>query len=252
MSKLAEQVLLISGASSGLGAACTERCLNQGARVIGMDLAATGIPVATSTANYLHAQGSVTDATAVAQAISQGIARFGKLTGAICCAGILHAERVVGRDGPANLESFGRVLEVNVLGTFNVIRLAADAIAKNPPSEADGQRGVIVMTSSIATYDGQVGQAAYAASKGAVASMTLPIARELAKLGIRIMSIAPGVFETPMMQAASDKVRQPLLDQTPFPKRFGQPDEFAAMVEHIFENPMLNGSIIRLDAALRM
>lgn len=249
MQSLKDRTVLVTGSSSGLGLACAQRLLSLGAKVVGFDLSDSATALAAN-ANYLHSKGSVTDSAAVCAAI-ESATQFGGLSGAVCCAGILHGERVVGRDGPANLESFRKVIEVNLIGTFNVVRLSAEAISKGQP-DADGERGVIVTTSSIAAYDGQIGQAAYAASKGAVASMTLPIARELAKLGIRLVSIAPGVFETPMMQAASDKVRQPLLDQTPFPKRFGKPDEFAAMVQTIFENAMLNGSVIRLDAALRM
>lgn len=253
MSELSQSTVLITGASSGLGAACVQHWLDRGGRVVGLDLsdpACNLLPDADS--RYLHVRGSVTSPDDVARAISQGMDKYGCITGAICCAGVLHAERVLNREGPASLEAFRRVIEVNTVGTFNVVRLVAEAMAQNTTGGADGQRGVIVLTSSIAAQDGQVGQAAYAASKGAVASMTLPMARELSKLGIRVASIAPGVFDTPMMLAAPDKVRQPLLDQTPFPKRFGRPDEFAAMVQHVFENPMLNGCFIRLDAALRM
>ncbi|MFO0942753.1 MAG: SDR family NAD(P)-dependent oxidoreductase [Pirellulales bacterium] len=249
MQSLKDQTILITGSSSGLGAACTRRLLALEANVCGFDLSDASAEFVNND-RYVHSKGSVTDSDAVSAAIGSA-SQFGSLSGAVCCAGILHGERVVGREGPANLDGFRKVIEVNLIGTFNVVRLAADAISKSQP-DADGERGVIVTTSSIAAYDGQIGQAAYAASKGAVASMTLPIARELAKLGIRLVSIAPGVFETPMMQAASDKVRQPLLDQTPFPKRFGKPEEFAAMVQTIFENGMLNGSVLRLDAALRM
>jgi NAD(P)-dependent dehydrogenase (short-subunit alcohol dehydrogenase family) len=248
---LADSVVVISGASSGLGAACVQHWLARGGRVVGLDLSACPTDQSAQ-ANYVHVQGSVTDASVVEAAIDQAVRRFDKLTGAICCAGILMGERVVGREGPADLEAFRRVIEINVVGTFNLLRLSAAVMAKNQPTAPDGERGVIITTSSIAAQDGQVGQAAYAASKGAVAAMTLPIARELAKLGIRVMSLAPGVFETPMMQAATDKVRQPLLEQTPFPKRFGRPEEFAAAAQHVFENLMLNGSVIRLDAALRM
>jgi NAD(P)-dependent dehydrogenase (short-subunit alcohol dehydrogenase family) len=253
MQELSQSVVLITGVSSGLGAACAQHWLARGGRVVGLDLSSgnDSLPKAGDD-RYLHVQGSVTNSEDVSLAVAKAVSHFGRLTGVISCAGILHAERVVGRDGPASLEAFRRVIEVNTIGTFNVVRLAAEAMSKNEPTGPDGERGVIVMTSSIAAQDGQVGQAAYAASKGAVASMTLPIARELAKLGIRVASIAPGVFDTPMMVAASEKVRQPLLDQTPFPKRFGHPNEFAAMVQHLFENPMLNGSFIRLDAALRM
>jgi NAD(P)-dependent dehydrogenase (short-subunit alcohol dehydrogenase family) len=164
---------------------------------------------------------------------------------------VLSAERVLGRDGVASLAEFRRVIEVNLTGTFNAARLAAEAIARSEPQE-DGVRGVIVLTSSISAFEGQIGQAAYAASKGGVASLTLPLARELGQHGIRVVSIAPGVFDTPMMQAAPDSVRQSLIDQIPFPHRFGQADEFASLVCHVFENNMLNGCVLRLDGALRM
>lgn len=203
-------------------------------------------------ASYLHATADVTDGESVKAAISDALARFGKIQAAICCAGVLHAERIVGRHGAASLEAFQRVIDINVNGTFNVVRLVAEAMSKGEPVEPDGERGVIIMTSSIAASDGQIGQAAYAASKGAVASMTLPLARDLGRFGIRVASIAPGVFDTPMMLAAPEKVRQPLWEQTIFPKRFGMPDEFAALALHVLENRMINGSVVRLDAALRM
>jgi NAD(P)-dependent dehydrogenase (short-subunit alcohol dehydrogenase family) len=167
------------------------------------------------------------------------------------CAGVLGTEKVLGREGIVSLANFRRVIEINLIGTFNVVRMAANAIRDQQPAE-DGERGVIVTTSSIASEEGQIGQAAYAASKGGVASMTLPIARELARHGIRIMTIAPGIFETSMMAGVPTEIRQSLEAQIPFPRRFGDPEEFAALVEHIIENRMLNGSIIRLDGALRM
>jgi len=245
-------VVLISGSSSGLGAACAKRLIQHGARVVGIDLAAAPSWADSEPKNYWHLQGDVTEAESIHRLVHTMVTQIGKLNAVVCCAGILHGERVLGRVGPASLESFSRVLDVNVNGTFNVVRVAADAISKSEPSGADGERGVVVMTSSVAAFDGQIGQAAYSASKGAIASMTLPLARELGRFGIRVVSLAPGVFETPMMQAASEKVRQPLLDQSVFPKRFGHPEEFAAMVQHVLENPMLNGSTLRLDGALRM
>lgn len=248
---------IVTGASSGLGAACVQRLLERGARVVGMDLAPprSDLPWLGSSA-YTHIITNVIEADSVESAIKQASASLGRLDIAICCAGILHGERVVGRDGPANLDAFRRVLDINVCGTFNVVRCAAAVMLKNSASEnapgSTSERGVIVMTSSIAAYDGQIGQAAYSASKGAVAAMTLPMAREFGQHGIRVVSVAPGVFETPMMQAASEKVRQPLLAQSVFPKRFGLPSEFADFVEQIVINPMLNGSTVRLDGALHM
>jgi NAD(P)-dependent dehydrogenase (short-subunit alcohol dehydrogenase family) len=199
----------------------------------------------------LFAPTDVTNEAAVRSAISAGEERFGPLRGAVICAGVLHAERVVGRSGIASLDEFRRVVDVNLIGTFNTVRLAAEAMARSEPVKG-GMRGVVVMTSSIAAFDGQIGQAAYAASKGGIASLTLPLARELAQHGIRVVSIAPGVFDTPMMQAAPDNVRQSLIDQIPFPHRLGDADEFASLVCHAFENDMLNGCVIRLDGALRM
>lgn len=249
---------IVTGASSGLGAACVQILLERGAKVVGLDLAPPRPELPwLGLDTYTHILANVVEADSVQSAIHQAVAGLGRLDIAVCCAGVLHGERVVGREGPANLDAFRRVLDINVCGTFNVVRCTAAAMMQNSLSEADAERGspergVIVMTSSIAAYDGQVGQAAYAASKGAVASMTLPMAREFGQHGIRVVSVAPGVFETPMMQAASEKVRQPLLAQSVFPKRFGFPREFADFVEQIIQNPMLNGSTVRLDGALHM
>jgi NAD(P)-dependent dehydrogenase (short-subunit alcohol dehydrogenase family) len=244
--------ILVTGGSSGLGAACVEKLLQLGARVIVADVVRphAEIPQEFSD-NVLFAIADVTDENEMCSAIAAGEERFGSLRGVVACAGVLHAERVLKRDGVASLEEFRRVVDVNLIGTFNTVRLAAEAIARSQPQD-DGLRGVMVLTSSIAANDGQIGQAAYAASKGGVASLTLPLAREFAQHGIRVVSIAPGVFETPMMQAAPDKLRQSLVDQTPFPRRLGQPHEFAALVCHVLENDMLNGCVLRLDGALRM
>jgi NAD(P)-dependent dehydrogenase (short-subunit alcohol dehydrogenase family) len=250
---ISESVVLITGVSSGLGNSCAKRILRRGGKVLGIDIGpANNSMVEANPDNYFHAQADVRDESTVLSAIEGGVSRFGKLSGVVTCAGILHGERVLGRDGAASLEGFRKVIDVNLIGTFNVIRLAVSKIAAAVLAEGEDERGVIVMTSSVAAFEGQVGQSAYSASKGAVASMTLPMARELSRHGIRVVSIAPGVFETPMMQAASDKVRQPLLEQTIFPRRFGEPDEFAMMVEQAFENKMLNGCVLRLDGALRM
>jgi NAD(P)-dependent dehydrogenase (short-subunit alcohol dehydrogenase family) len=176
---------------------------------------------------------------------------FGGLHGAINCAGIASAEKVLGKQGPHSLESFSKVVQVNLVGTFNVVRLAAEAMAKNEPTE-DGERGVIVNTASVAAFDGQVGQVAYAASKGGVVALTLPVARYLASHGIRVMAIAPGIFDTPMMAGLPEAARESLGKQVPFPPRLGRPEEYAALVRHIIENEMLNGEVIRLDGAIRM
>ncbi len=246
-----QRCILVTGGSSGLGLACVQRMAAASAGVVIADVNPPRPGASIDEDRVLYIRTDVTSEADVKSAIDQGIARFGPLRGAICCAGILHAERLVGRDGPASLDAFRRVIDVNLIGTFNVARLAALAMSKGEPN-ADGERGVIVMTASVAAFDGQIGQASYSASKGGVASLTLPLARELAQHAIRVVSIAPGVFETAMMQAAPEKVRQSLVDQTPYPKRLGHPDEFAQLVMHIFENKMLNGCTLRLDGALRM
>lgn len=244
--------ILISGGSSGLGAACVQRLVGHGANVVIADLSEAGKSLAESLGTQAaFAPTDVTSEADVRRAIALAEQQFGGLHGAITCAGILQAERVVGREGAASLEAFQRVINVNLIGTFNVVRLAAEAISKQPPGP-DGERGVIVTTSSVAAEEGQIGQAAYSASKGGVASMTLPLARDLARFGIRVVCIAPGAFETPMMQAAPEAVRKSLAEQIPFPSRLGQPDEFAALVEHAFQNVMLNGTVVRIDGAMRM
>ena len=240
--------VLITGGSSGLGAACVRRFVESGTGVVIADLTSPPDPISNQA---VFAKTDVTSEADVRAAIEQGERQFGALRGAVLCAGILHSERVFGRDGLASLDTFCRVIDINLTGTFNTMRLAAEAILRNE-LDADGERGVIVMTSSVAAFDGQIGQASYSASKGAVASMTLPLAREFAQHGIRVVSIAPGVFETPMMAVAPEKVRLSLITQTMFPKRLGHPDEFAALVMHIFDNHMLNGCTIRLDGAMRM
>jgi NAD(P)-dependent dehydrogenase (short-subunit alcohol dehydrogenase family) len=244
--------ILITGGSSGLGAACTEMLARRGARIVVADLAPSrdGVPAEIAD-RVLFTRTDVTSETDMRAAIAAGEERFGSLRGAVACAGVLYAERVLGRTGIASLEEFRRVIDINLNGTFNMVRLAAEAIARNEPQE-DGLRGVLVMTSSVSAFDGQIGQASYSASKGGVASLTLPLAREFGQHGIRVVSVAPGIFETPMMQAAPEKVRQSLLAQVPFPKRFGHPEEFASFVCQIFENNMLNGCTLRLDGAARL
>jgi len=249
--ELTDTSILVSGGSSGLGAACVRRLLARGARVLVADIVPPFEEIDPPSDRRLFVRADVTSEADVQAVIEAGRQRFGPLRGAVLCAGILRAERVLGANGPASLESFRRVVEVNLVGAFNVARLAAAAMAANDP-DADGQRGVIVMTASVAAFEGQVGQAAYSGSKGGVASMALPLARDLASRGIRVVAIAPGVFETPMMQAMPDKIRTSLADQVPFPKRLGRPEEFAALVEHVFDNTMLNGCVLRLDGALRM
>jgi NAD(P)-dependent dehydrogenase (short-subunit alcohol dehydrogenase family) len=193
----------------------------------------------------------VTSEAEVQAGVDSAVERFGGLHVAVNCAGIGTAMRTVTREGPMPLALFAKVIEVNLIGTFNVIRLAASRMAKNAPNE-EGERGVIVNTASVAAFDGQIGQAAYAASKGGVVGLTLPIARDLASLGVRVMTIAPGTFDTPMLALLPDDARRTLGAQIPFPSRLGRPAEFAALACHIVENPMLNGETIRLDGALRM
>jgi len=193
----------------------------------------------------------VTSEADVQQAIATAVKEFGAFTGLVNAAGIGPAARVVGRDGPMPLDQFARVIQINLIGTFNVMRLAAAAMMNNQPAPS-GERGVIVNTASVAAYEGQIGQAAYAASKGGIVSMTLPIARELARFGIRVVTIAPGIFDTPMLAAMPESIRESLGQQVPFPSRLGRPAEYAALVCHVFENEMLNGEVIRLDGAIRM
>ena len=244
---------LVTGGASGLGAATVRRLAGGGANVAIADLQPdAGARLAAEIGKLaIFAATDVTDESQVSNAIAAARQAFGGLHGAVSCAGIASGERVLGRRGPHGLDTFRRAVEINLVGTFNVLRLAAQAIAANPPG-ADGERGIIVNTASIAAYDGQVGQAAYSASKAGVAGLTLPAARELAGLGIRVMTIAPGIFETPMMAGMTEEVRASLTANVPFPPRLGRPEEFAALVEHIIQNTMLNGEVIRLDGALRM
>ncbi|MDN5848110.1 MAG: 3-hydroxyacyl-CoA dehydrogenase [Nitrococcus sp.] len=247
-------VYLVTGGGSGLGQATARRLAAHGARLV---IADTDAPAARTLAEELGEHGrcavaDVTQAESMQQAIATAMSAFGALHGLINCAGVVVGRKVVDREGePHPLDLFARAVEVNLIGTFNAIRLAARVMAQGPPN-ADGERGVIVNSASVAAYDGQIGQAAYAASKAGVVGMTLPIARELAAYGIRVVTIAPGVFATPMMAGLPEKVRAVLGQQTPFPSRLGRPSEFAALAQHIIENAMLNGETIRLDGALRM
>jgi NAD(P)-dependent dehydrogenase (short-subunit alcohol dehydrogenase family) len=196
-------------------------------------------------------QTNVVEEGSVQAAVQAAVSSFGGLHVVINCAGIGVAERVLGKSGPASLASFTKVIQVNLIGTFNVIRLAAAVMAENSPNEG-GERGVIINTASVAAFDGQIGQAAYSASKGGVVGMTLPIARDLARYGIRVMTIAPGIFDTPMLAGLPEPARASLGQQVPFPPRLGRPDEYAALAKHIIENEMLNGEVIRLDGGIRM
>ena len=250
--QLTNRSFLVTGGGSGLGAACARMFVAAGAQVIIVDLNRTSAEalVAELGAAAQFVEADVTDEAAIRQAIAIAQAQS-PLAGIVCCAGIAPAARIAGRDGPHDFALFERVIRVNLLGTFNVLRLAADAMTRNEPGP-DGERGVVICTASVAAYDGQIGQAAYAASKGGVVSLTLPAARELAKFGIRVVTIAPGIFATPLVTAMPAEVQQSLAAQIPFPARLGRPEEFAALVRHIVENTMLNGEVIRLDGAVRM
>ncbi len=199
----------------------------------------------------LYVKTNVTSEEDVASAINQTIEKFGRINVTVNCAGIGVAEKTVGKDKPHDLGSFTRVIQVNLIGTFNVIRLAAEKMTLNTPNE-EGERGVIINTASVAAFDGQIGQAAYSASKGGIVGMTLPIARDLARNGIRVLTIAPGLMDTPLFAGAPEKVRQALGDMVPFPQRLGYSSEYAHLAKSIIENPLLNGETIRLDGAIRM
>ncbi len=251
--RVAEHTFVITGGASGLGAATAQHLVAQGAAVVLLDINQSAVEAAAQRLGNkaLGLACDICDAEQVQQALDAAVQQFGALHGLINCAGIVGAQRILGRKGPHDLDDFARVLNINVIGSFNVLRLAAQVLANNA-ANAQGERGVIINTASIAAYDGQLGQAAYAASKGAIVSLTLPAARELAGQGIRVMTIAPGIFETPMMAGMTEEVRASLSAGVPFPPRLGKPEEYAALAQHIIENSMLNGEVIRLDGALRM
>jgi NAD(P)-dependent dehydrogenase (short-subunit alcohol dehydrogenase family) len=244
---------LVSGGSSGLGAACVRHLAKAGAKVVIADLnQEAGEKLAAELGPHVRfVRTDVTDEKSADAAVQEAVRGFGGLHVSVQCAGIAVAEKVLGKSGPHALASFTKVIAVNLIGTFNVLRLAAEAMSRNTPNPA-GERGVIVNTASIAAFEAQIGQVAYAASKGGVAAMTLPVARELARFGIRVMAVAPGTFDTPLLAGLPEEARISLGKQVPFPSRLGRPEEFAALVGHIVENEMLNGEVIRLDGALRM
>ncbi|MCB0163278.1 MAG: 3-hydroxyacyl-CoA dehydrogenase [Anaerolineae bacterium] len=248
-----DSTFLVTGAGSGLGAATAELLVEWGGNVVVADVnAEAGQAIAAHLGDQAQfVETDITDERSVQQAIDVALEKFGSLMGVVNCAGIVLAKKTLGRNGPHDLASFAKVIEVNLIGTFNVVRLVAAAMVNNE-AWADGERGIIVNTASIAAFDGQIGQVAYAASKGGVAALTLPLARELAGSGIRVVTIAPGIFETPMMASLPEPARQSLGQQVPFPSRLGRPDEYAALVKHIIENVMLNGEVIRLDGAMRL
>ncbi|MGZ5086406.1 MAG: 3-hydroxyacyl-CoA dehydrogenase [Usitatibacter sp.] len=251
--QIQNHVFLVTGGGSGLGAATATMLAANGGKFVIADL---NEPAGKDLAGFLggtvrFVKADVTDEASTQAAVDLCVSAFGAIHGLVNCAGVAPGERVVGRNGPHALASFERAVRINLVGTFNAIRLAAAKMSVQPAMDG-GERGVIVNTSSVASMDGQIGQAAYAASKAGVNGMTLPIARELAKFGIRVMTIAPGIFDTPMLQGMSEEIRASLGAQVPFPSRLGDPDEFAQLVRHIIENAMLNGEVIRLDGAIRM
>jgi len=251
--EIQNKTFLITGGGSGLGAATARLLVESGANVLIADInAGTGESIAAELGQSAHfVKTDVTAEESVQNAVNAALEMFGSLRGAINCAGIAIAERVLGKNGPHDLAKFSQVIQVNLIGTFNVIRLAAAAMSQNEPA-LSGERGVIVNTASVAAFDGQIGQAAYSASKGGIVGMTLPLAREFARYGIRVMTIAPGIFSTPLLAGLPEAAQQSLAQQVPFPSRLGRPSEYAALVEHIIENEMLNGEVIRLDGAIRM
>ncbi len=251
--KIKDNTFLVAGGSSGLGAACVRRLVAAGANVVIADVnSEAGDELAEElgeSAYFVYTD--VTGEESVKGTVGTAVETFGGLQGAINCAGIGIAMKVLSSRGTHALDAFATVVTVNLIGTFNVTRLAAEAMAQGEPNEA-GERGVIINTASVAAYEGQIGQAAYSASKGGVVALTMPVSRELARHGIRVLTIAPGLFDTPMLAGLPDKVRQSLAQQIPFPSRLGRPDEYAALAQHIIENEMLNGEVIRLDGGIRM
>lgn len=253
--KIKQQTFLITGGASGLGASTAEYLVERGAQVILADLnadAGAAMVAKLGADKAAFSRCDVTSAEEVQAAVDLAVSKFGGLAGVVNCAGIVVVQKLLDRElNPADLDTFARGININLVGSFNVARLAASAMAKLPAQE-DGERGVIINTASIAAFDGQVGQASYASSKGGVVSLALPLARELARHGIRVMTIAPGVCGTPMMQGIPEEARQQLEAGVPFPKRLGKPEEFASLVAHIIENTYLNGEVIRMDGAIRM
>ncbi len=245
--------VFISGGASGLGAACARLLVQAGAKVVIADLnSELGQTFATELgSSALFVKTNVVEEADVQAALKVAVENFGGLHVAINCAGIGIAEKTLSKRGPASLAGFSRVIGINLIGTFNVIRLASAVMAENQ-ADAEGERGVIINTASVAAFDGQIGQAAYSASKGGIVGMTLPIARDLASYGIRVMTIAPGLFDTPLLAGLPEPARISLGQQVPFPPRLGRPVEYAALAKHIIENTMLNGEVIRLDGGIRM
>lgn len=246
---ITDKVVVVTGGASGLGGACVAWFKSLGAKVAVLD---RRVPESSADADIAYFEADVTQADSVATVMDQIAAQLGEIRVCINCAGIAPAGKTVGRDGALALEKFRQVIDVNLIGTFNVLRLAAEKMLALEPLDEDGSRGVIINTASVAAFEGQIGQAAYAASKGGVAAMTLPIARDLGPRGVRINTIAPGVFETPMMAGLNEEFVKPLEQAVQFPKRLGRAEEFAKLAAHIVDNNYLNGEVIRLDGGIRM
>jgi len=246
-------VAAVTGGASGLGEACIMELVKKGARAVIIDVDADKGEklAATIGANAIFVKTDITSEADVRQAIQKAVEAFGKINVVINCAGVVNPGKLIGRKGPLPLDAFNKVLQINLVGTLNVIRLAVEQMMSNTPDE-EGEKGVIINTASIAAFEGQIGQAAYSASKAGIVGMTLPIAREVSDYGIRVVTIAPGVFETPMMAGLPAAVKEDMAKAVPFPRRLGKPVEFAKLALHIIENIMLNGCCIRLDGALRM
>ncbi|MFC4559845.1 3-hydroxyacyl-CoA dehydrogenase [Virgibacillus kekensis] len=251
--KTNDNVAVVTGGASGLGEATVKKIVSEGGKafILDLDEEKGGNLVSELGENVAFQKTDVTDESSVQHALDKAVDTYGKINVLVNCAGIAVAKKTFGSKGVHDLGSFSKVIQVNLIGTFNAIRLVSEKMAENNPNDY-GERGVIVNTASVAAYDGQIGQAAYSASKGGIVGMTLPIARDLSKLGIRVMTIAPGLFETPLFESLPDKAKEALGKMTPFPSRLGYPAEYALLAASIIENPMLNGETIRLDAAIRM
>ncbi len=251
--QVAGGAFIVTGAASGLGAACARMIVASGGKVLLADVSeGAGAALAAELGSSARfARTDVADEANAKAAVAAGLQAFGALHGVINCAGVAIGEKILGKEGPHALGSFTRVIQINLIGSFNLTRLATEVMSKNA-ANPEGERGVIVYTASVAAFDGQIGQAAYSASKAGLVGMTLPIARELARYGIRVMTIAPGLFETPMLKGMPVEVQDALGKMVPFPARLGRPDEYASLVAEIIRNPMLNGEVIRLDGAIRM
>ncbi|MBM4761843.1 3-hydroxyacyl-CoA dehydrogenase [Bacillus sp. B15-48] len=252
--KMNDVIAVVTGGGSGLGEATVTRIVENGGKAVIIDLSEERGAIVVEklgSDNVLFTKADVSNEAEVSAALSQAIEKFGQINTVVNCAGIGPAKKILGRDGVIELAEFNKIIQINLIGTFNVTRLAAEKMVNNEPN-AEGERGVIINTASVAAFEGQIGQAAYSASKGGVVAMTLPIAREFARYGIRVMTIAPGLIHTPLFDTLPDKARESLAEMVPFPSRLGRPAEYAQLAESIIENTMLNGEVIRLDGAIRM